>query len=224
MNDLDAKTFDAFARRFAAIEEAIPSPPPLDGPPKASSTVWGGLSWAGLVAILLVAFVAILATTAGGRPVRSPGPSVPAVAVESAASFEPSPTPQLSLNVASVSPPSPSMSTGRPVWQIAVINGPRPIIVQVATRNAVVAGWRLAPNEQRVLFAGPEPQGGYIDIVGVPESVDSCKVLIHATFEPGSWTLLLRGPAEGAGYRLTLQPGVSLSGPPSTDFYFGCSG
>jgi hypothetical protein len=104
-----------------------------------------------------------------------------------------------------------------------VINGARPVVVMISAGNAVGA-WLIPANSSLLLVAGPEALGGLIEIRAVPTASDSCALLANASFKPGSWTLILTGPEQGAGYRMTLQPGVSMAGPASTDYSPACSG
>jgi len=164
--------------------------------------------------------LASLITLAGCVALPTNPASIPATA-----SSEPSPVTSQTLSqpspVASITPtPSQSTLTAPPTsrWHVDVINGPRTVVVSLATDTS--AGlWLVPAGASLTLLDEPEARPGGVYILE-----EDCTHLAYSLFDAESFTLVLSGPATGPGYTLTIETGAPLLGPPSTDFFPYCSG
>jgi photosystem II stability/assembly factor-like uncharacterized protein len=102
--------------------------------------------------------------------------------------------------------------------RVEVINGPRQVIVSIATDRGAWM-WLVPPGARMTLLDEAEARPGGIEIIG-----DGCELLGTAAFGATPFTIVLDGPATGGRYTLRLDTSTSLTGPANTDYYGLCSG
>jgi hypothetical protein len=210
MNARDEETFARFSERFSRIDLEIPDPAPLP-----VGTTTGNVrrnrdvsrsSTAGL-AVLFAAVVG-LALIVGRGPTH---------AVDSGPGGGGSTSAQSPTLIA-----SDSQTSAGSRWRVDVINRGHPVIVSVTTDTSAWA-WSIATGEQRTLLDEAEAHPGGIEVMGEVEA-NPCGILGRAFFAAESFTLVLDEPNQGSGYRLTIEPGAFMSGPPNRNYTARCSG
>jgi hypothetical protein len=169
----------------------------------------------GPIAGLLLVVVALAGVNLliGGHPGPSARPSLPAVVGPSRQTVGPAPSFGLATSVL------PSL-LGR--WRVDVVNGPRPVIVSIATDSEAWL-WPIAAGERRTLLDEPVAHAGGIEVMGVVNG-DPCTLLDHAFFPPESFTINLAGAPQGRDYTMTVTPGAPLGGPAFHIDFMDCSG
>jgi hypothetical protein len=108
--------------------------------------------------------------------------------------------------------------TGTPApWRVDVANGPRRIIVSLSPGGL----YFVDPNAKVTLLESPEARSGGIEVIEVTN--DGCVVLDAAQFSAESFTITLTGGQTGP-YTITLEPGTTLTGPPTAKRTTDCMG
>jgi hypothetical protein len=148
----------------------------------------------------------------------------PTSSVTPVATPTPSPTPTAST--APTAPATPTETAG-PRGRVDVINGPRPVVIQIQTggfTDAAAWSWLVPAGARLTLLDEPHAKSGYVRVLDVPAAMHSCGQLAYTTFSADPFTIVLSGPAAGGEYRMTLKVGTSLRGPVDTDYSPVCSG
>jgi len=118
--------------------------------------------------------------------------------------------------------PRPSPSGDR--QRIDVVNGPREVVVSIATDLAAWE-WTVPAGARFILLDEPLARPGGIEILDHSSQGKMCQVLDTSNFTAASFTIVLTGPAVGGPYTMTLHYGSPDSnGAASTDYTSDCSG
>ena len=150
------------------------------------------------VVLALVLLVVSACSTVAPTPAPTSAPN---------ATIEPSAVPT------TLATPSPSIEP----WRVDVVNGPRRVIVSVSPGGL----YFVEPNSTVTLFEAPQAQAGGIELIEVTDS--GCVLLDKTTFPGGSFTIRLIGGSKGP-YTLSLESGITLSGPPTAERTTSCMG
>ena len=180
----------------------------------------------------LIAFAALAIAACSVAPTSTPAvvrldpsPSVTPVATPT-----PSAVPTVSTAPTATTAPTTPTATAGPRGRVDVINGPRPVVIQIQTgglggvTDLSAWAWEVPPGARLTLLDEPHARPAYIWILDVPGSKHSCGQLAYTTFSADPFTIVLTGPATGGDYRMTLKVGASLRGPVDTDYSPACSG
>jgi hypothetical protein len=138
----------------------------------------------------------------------------------------PTPSPAPTVSTASITPAAAPIATAGPRGRVDVINGPRPVVIQIQTggfTDAAAWGWLVPAGARLTLLDEPHARPGYIWILDATAK-HFCGQLAYTTFSADPFTILLSGPAIGGDYRMRLKVGTSLRGPVDSDYSPACSG
>jgi hypothetical protein len=105
-------------------------------------------------------------------------------------------------------------------WRVDVVNGPRRVIVSIAT-DRQAAMWFVDPGARVNLLDWPEARPGGIELIEI--TADGCVLLDSVLFPAENFTIVLNGAAIGS-YTITVEPGASTTGPPGVEATTSCSG
>ncbi len=150
-----------------------------------------------------------------------------ATAFVSSCGPSPAPTASPAIRPTATAPAEP---TGLPTsaaaerQRIEVVNGPREVVVSIATDLAAWA-WIVAPGAHLVLLDEPVARPGGIELMDHSAPGSACRLLDTDTFEARSFTIVATGPTSDGAYTMTLDYGSSAQpGSASTEYTSDCSG
>lgn len=105
-----------------------------------------------------------------------------------------------------------------------MINGPREVIISIATDKAAWE-WVVPAGAHLVLLDEPVSRPGGIEVLDHSSERAFCRVLDTAQFTAKSFTIRLSGPSSGGGYTMAVEYGSPEStSSPETTFTSACSG
>jgi hypothetical protein len=136
-----------------------------------------------------------------------PSPPIPTSTATPAARSSPPPA------TADPSPPAPR-------WRVDVVNGPRRVIVSIATDRAASL-WFVDPGRYVTLLDWDEARPGGIELIEM--TATGCVVLDTARFPAMNFTIRLDGARTGP-YTMSLVPGVFETSLPTAEQTPSCSG